>query len=139
MAEKFTHEDKIKHLEFIQGAITRMNNNSFQMKGWALAIVSTLLGFYANSGNSAFAIVAILPIAAFWSLDAYYLQQERKFRAIYDDVIGASEESKVKPFAMPLNLYEGGKYALWDSFTSRTIMPLYVLMILFLAALYFFL
>ncbi len=29
---KFSDEE-IKHLEFIQGVITRMNSNSFQMKG----------------------------------------------------------------------------------------------------------
>lgn len=34
-------KDKIneKHLEFLQANITRMNQCSFQMKGWAIAIV----------------------------------------------------------------------------------------------------
>jgi hypothetical protein len=32
-AKKFSSEE-VKHLEFIQGVITRMNTNSFQMKGW---------------------------------------------------------------------------------------------------------
>lgn len=27
-------ENKIKHLEFIQGVINRMANNSFMLKGW---------------------------------------------------------------------------------------------------------
>jgi hypothetical protein len=29
--------EKIKHLELIQAVVTRMNSNSFQMKGWMVA------------------------------------------------------------------------------------------------------
>ena len=29
-------EEQIKHLEFIQGIINRMNSNSFAIKGWAI-------------------------------------------------------------------------------------------------------
>ena len=34
-------ENKIKHLEFIQSTITRMNQNSFQIKGWMITFVSS--------------------------------------------------------------------------------------------------
>ena len=36
-------EDKLKHLEFIQNIITRMNTNSFLIKGWAVTIASAIL------------------------------------------------------------------------------------------------
>ena len=39
--------DRVKHLEFLQTNIARMNQCSFQMKGWAIAIVSALLAVYA--------------------------------------------------------------------------------------------
>ena len=42
-------ENKIKHLEFIQSTITRMNQNSFQIKGWMITLVSALLALYASS------------------------------------------------------------------------------------------
>ena len=32
--EKIMKDDKVKHLEFIQNSITRMNQNSFLLKGW---------------------------------------------------------------------------------------------------------
>jgi len=33
-------ENKIKHLEMIQGVINRMASNSFALKGWAVTLVS---------------------------------------------------------------------------------------------------
>ena len=44
-------EDKLKHLEFIQNVITRMNTNSFQIKGWTVTIVSAVLAIYASTKN----------------------------------------------------------------------------------------
>ncbi len=125
-------DEQIKHLEFIQDVITRMNNNSFQMKGWMLAIVSALLGFYADSGNTRFAAVAILPIITFWLLDTYYLWQERKFRGLYKDVAKITSHNEIKPFAMRPDLYTEGEYSFWDVLTSVTILPLYDLMIVLL-------
>ena len=31
---------KMKHLEMIQGVISRMANNSFMLKGWAVTLVA---------------------------------------------------------------------------------------------------
>jgi hypothetical protein len=49
MAKVF-NDNKIKHLEFIQGVITRMNANSFQIKGWSVTITAALLALYASGG-----------------------------------------------------------------------------------------
>ena len=54
-------EVKRQHLTFIQGVITRMNTNSFQIKGWTITIVSALLALYANSFNVIYIFVAIIP------------------------------------------------------------------------------
>ena len=135
---QFTDE-QIKHLEFIQGGINRFASNSFQMKGWMLTIVSALLGFYANSNNTKFALVAVLPVLIFWGLDAYYLQLERQFRGIYNDVTGLSKDAKpVRPFEMPIQNYTEGKYSFWDVFLSKWMMLLYFPVVLLLLAIYFF-
>ena len=84
-------EDKMKHLEFIQNIITRMNTNSFQIKGWTVTIVSAILAIYASTKNYYFVISAIFPTIIFWFLDSYYLMQERKFRGLYNDVAGISD------------------------------------------------
>lgn len=116
-----------KHLEFIQNVITRMNTNSFQIKGWAVTIVSALLAIYASSKNEYFILVAIFPAVVFWFLDSYYLSQERKFRSLYNDVAGVSEDPKdIQAFAMRPDLYVGGKYMYWSSFWSRTVLGLYL-------------
>lgn len=120
--------NKIKHLEFIQATITRMNQNSFQIKGWMITIVSALLALYANSKNVMYIFIAIVPVIVFWMLDAYYLQQERKFRGIYNDVAGISPEDSnivIRDFEMPIQKYQCGQYCYFNVLISKTILPLY--------------
>ena len=117
--------DQIKHLEFIQAVITRMNDNSFQLKGWSIAIISALLALYANSNNVIYIFVAIIPTLLFWGLDAYYLQQERKFRGVYNSVSGQKNDVEIKPFEMPIHKFQGGQYCFFKVLFSKTIAWLY--------------
>ena len=133
-------EEKLKHLEFIQNIITRMNTNSFQIKEWTVTIASAMLAIYAATKNSYFMLVGIFPTCVFWFLDTYYLTQERKFRGLYDDVAGVSDTPKqIKLFAMRPDLYTGGKYSYWDVFWSTTIWKLYVSIIIILSGLFIYL
>lgn len=130
-------EEQIKHLEFIQNVITRMNTNSFQIKGWTTTIVAALLAIYASTKNEYFVLVSLFPIIVFWFLDSYYLMQERKFRGLYNDVAGVSEEPKtIKLFEMRPDLYIGGKYTFFDVFTSQTILKIYLPMALLISGIF---
>jgi len=132
--------DKLKHLEFIQNVITRMNTNSFQIKGWAITIVAATLALYASTKNECFILVGVLPTLIFWFLDAYYLTQERKFRGLYNDVAGVSEKPfDLKPFAMRPDLYVGGKYRYCAVFWSTTIWKLYLAVIIMLTGIFVYL
>lgn len=113
-------ETRIKHLEFIQNIITRMNSNSFTIKGWMITIVSALLALYANSSNEIFMFIAIVPAFIFWLLDAFYLTQERIFRCLYNDVIydRITPVFSMKPKDNTVCYFE----VLW----SKTIWPLYL-------------
>ncbi|MBE7646730.1 hypothetical protein F7644_12145 [Tenacibaculum finnmarkense genomovar ulcerans] len=123
-------DNKIKHLEFIQNIITRMNSNSFQLKGMVITIVSALLAVYASNKNQDFILIAIVPSILFWFLDAYYLQQERKFRGMYNDVSGVNENPKeFKPFEMRPDKYIGDKYLYIRVFFSPTIWPIYTVLV----------
>lgn len=125
-------ENKIKHLEFIQSTITRMNQNSFQIKGWMITLVSALLALYASSERVVYILIAIVPAVVFWFLDAYYLQQERRFRGVYNDVAGLSPDDSrinVREFEMPIQKYQCGKYCYLNVLFSRTIFPLYGIVI----------
>jgi len=140
MPDKKFSDEQVKHLEFIQSVITRMNSNSFQMKGWMVAIVSALLAIYADKQNGLYVLFALLPTFIFWGLDAYYLQQERKFRGLYNDVAGVSKEPKeIKLFALRPDLYTGGKYSYWDVVKSVSLLPLYLPVTAILLVIYFFL
>lgn len=79
-------ESKIKHLEMIQGIITRMGTNSFMLKGWAVTLVAGLFALSAKDSDDTYFIIAYMPTVFFWILDSYYLLQERKYRVIYDKV-----------------------------------------------------
>ena len=110
-------EDKLKHLEMIQDVITRLNGNSFQFKGWCIVILSALLALFANSGNELFILVSIFPALVFWIIDSFYLENERAFRYLYNDVI--KDNSEITPFSMGIKKYKGRKF-FFESFFSST-------------------
>jgi len=129
-------EEKRQHLEFIQNIITRMNTNSFQLKGIAITIVSALLAIFASTKNEIFVFLGILPTFLFWLLDTYYLQQERKFRGVYNDVAGLKKVFDVKLYEMPIHKYTktiDKQFSYCNVFFSKTIIWLYFSVILFLA------
>ena len=79
-------ENKIKHLEIIQGVINRMAGNSFMLKGWAVTLVAGIFSLAGNDADKMYFLVAYVPVIFFWCLDAYYLLQERLYRSLYDKV-----------------------------------------------------
>lgn len=128
-----------KHLEFLQSNISRMNQCSFQMKGWAITIVSALIAVYVATisngcgGNKFFIFVAIAPTVLFWVLDSFYLSKERKFIGIYNDVIHkeqCNDVLKVKDYEIPLNKYRGWRYSVCNAFISPSESILYGLMVI---------
>lgn len=128
-------EQTLKHLDYIQSTITRLNTNSFQIKGIFVTITAALLALYADKGKELFLLVPIIPALVCWFLDAYYLQQERKFRGVYNTVAGLSDEpsdKSIRPFEMPLQNYTGGKYSYLNVLFSRTIWPVYLIPMVFL-------
>lgn len=79
-------EKKVKHLEMIEAIIERMGKNSFQLKGWAVTLVTVIGGLAAQGTEKRFFILAFVPTLAFWMLDAFYLQIERKYKNLYKKV-----------------------------------------------------
>ena len=85
-------EKKIKHLEMIEGIIERMGSNSFQLKGWAVTLVSVFGAITIQITDIRLMLIALVPMLAFWSMDAFYLQTERKYRILYRNVANLKEE-----------------------------------------------
>ena len=53
-------DNKVNHLEMIQGVISRMASNSFALKGWAVTLVA---GIFALSSKDADKLIEVLMLA----------------------------------------------------------------------------
>ena len=116
----------IKHLELIQGVVDRLANNSFAFKAWAIVLVSAVFAFAAGDGNPIFLPIALIPALAFWGLDAYYLRQERLFRALYDAVRKDDEAIAADgPLSMATAAIADRVAGWWGTVWSKTIAWLY--------------
>lgn len=113
-----------KHLDYIHNTINRMSNSSFLIKGWTISVVSILFIFSDDKMNGRFLLIAIIAVLIFWYLNGFFLQQERKFRALYDKVRKLSENEI--DFSMSTDDFKKGKYSLLSGIFGKTIWPLYV-------------
>ncbi|NRA14952.1 MAG: hypothetical protein HRU04_05590 [Oceanospirillaceae bacterium] len=86
-------EAKLKHLEMIQGIINRMAGNSFLLKGWSVILISALFALAEKDSNQFFLYLTYFPCIAFWSLDGYFLWQEKMYRKLYQEVTKKSVET----------------------------------------------
>lgn len=117
-------EKKLKHLEFIQNIITRMNANSFMIKGWAVTLTSAILIFADKSNDKHYLMVPLLATILFFILDAYYLCMEKQYRALYKKVLSQREEE------IDLSLDASSfMISIFDAIKSPSIWLLYVLLI----------
>lgn len=85
-------EKKIKHLEMIENVIERMAKNCFQLKGWTMTLVALVGALGSQGANKKFMLLSFIPVVGFWFLDAFYLQQERRYKQLYKNVAIKSEE-----------------------------------------------
>ena len=120
-------QQKLKHLEFIQGVINRLATNSFQVKGWSVVLVAAILVLLARESRLEAAYIALAPILVFWALDGYFLWQERLYRALYDHV-RTLEEAQID-FSMNVALFKHGRGRTWPGATlSWTLTPFYAVL-----------
>ncbi len=77
------NESRIRYLEAIQRVIDRLSNTSFILKGWAVSLVAGLMALAASGTNQGYVLIAYIPIAVFWFLDAYFLMMERQYRDLF--------------------------------------------------------
>lgn len=120
-------ENKLHHLEMIQGVIDRMAKCSFLLKGWSVVIISALFALSAKDTDSRFIIVAYFPAFIFWILDAFYLWQERLFRILYDEVRIKNEDNI--DFSMKTNTESEEAGDWYKVMFSKTILTFHVCII----------
>jgi len=117
------YDKKLKHLEFIQNVITRMNANSFLIKGWCITLVAAVFAIKAGNPDFKFFLIPIVIIPVFWLLDGFFLSQERQYRDLYNKVRLQSEEEI--DFSMNASSYNYDRNTWLSSTTSSTLNVFY--------------
>lgn len=125
-------DNKIKHLEFIQAVITRMNSNSFLIKGWSVTIVAALFVLGADKFDEKYLLIALFSTIMFWILDGYFLSQERKFRALYDHIRAKSDKEIDFSMNTAQTDLKSTRNSLHNSIFSNTLFLFYGFMIVML-------
>jgi hypothetical protein len=124
-------ENKRCHLNMIQQVITRMGNNSFELKGWSVGMMIAIYAFAGQNSHKA-VVVTLIPLIVFWFLDSYYLTLERKFRALYDDVRLRKEgeiDFDMNFDNIVVSMKDLKKYGFVNVFISKTVLPFYLVCI----------
>lgn len=70
----------------IQRIMSRMAANSFALKGWAVTLVAGIFVLSSKGSDKMYFLIAYIPVIVFWFLDSFYLQLERKYNALYENV-----------------------------------------------------
>lgn len=117
------NENRLKHLEFVQNIITRMNSSSFLIKGWTITLVSALFALAAKDANIKYVLVSYIAIPVFWVLDGFYISQERQYRDLYREVASKSENDI--DFNMDASGYCKGDRTWFACVFSKTLIPFY--------------
>ena len=120
-----------KHIEIMQSVITRMAENSRACKVWCVTLVSAVLVLVARTGSAEHTLIALLPTALFYMLDAYYLALERGFRQSYGRFVNGLHDGQ----ATTSDLYAivpGGSIVrgvIWAMFKSFSVLPFYLVVV----------
>ncbi len=129
------------HLGYIQNVISRMGQNSFQAKTWAITIISALVAFYLTETDkatlNATIIIAIAVSVLFCFIDVYYLYLERGYRYLYNlvaELSVAPDKQPIKPYDMSIPSNKRGFKEYFKSFLSFSTGGLYLFVILGLIA-----
>lgn len=117
---------RVHHLEFIQGVVNRLAGNSAIMKRYCIALVAVGAGTYKAVGETQAVPALIVIVAAFWWLDARYLEEEKRFRDLYNHV--RAEPIEQRPdFRLTPEASKGFKSLLdciWNWSTASLYLPL---------------
>lgn len=116
--------NKQKHLEFIQGIISRMANNLFLVRGWSLTLITGILTLAVTQNVYLLWTLALFTILAFWFLDSYFLSQERLYRKLYD-LVRVKAEDQID-FSMDTSTVDQKGCSLLDCAFSATVGLFYI-------------
>jgi len=116
------------HLQMIQDVISRMARCSFQLKQWSIVVFAAILTFSITMPEDGVSypytdfllgVLITSPFIGFGLLDAFYLNQERAYRKLFNQV----RMQKTTDFNMVGCV---SKVSYWSSVFSVTIIWFYL-------------
>jgi hypothetical protein len=115
-------DHQLKRLDHLQSIVQRIAGNCFLLKGWAVTLVSAILGFGVSDAPTSISLsyLGLLPAFLFWGLDGYYLALERKLRGLYNFAAAAlctSSYSNSAPNSLDLSI-SPDKVSRYDWFSA---------------------
>jgi hypothetical protein len=118
-------EKKLKHLELIQGVITRIGTNLFTLRGWMIALVVALSVAFLELGRNELQIILVFVVIIFWVHDAYFLSLERSYRCLYNKIRKLKEENI--DLSMDISEFKNLRMtSIWYCMLSKTLVFFYV-------------
>ena len=102
VTETVCHEDKIAHLQMIQGVIDRMSTSAAIYKGFAATIVTGIAAISFTEVSTWILLIAFFPVGCFLVMDTYYLKLEKQYSGrnygragpCYEEVFHGRKEGK---------------------------------------------
>lgn len=107
----------LEHLKLIQSVITRMANNSAQMKTWTVSLVTAVIAFsgLSNDPHWLVPLAGLIAVLAFWRMDAKYLHLEKCYRELYSAVL---EVRGVRKFDLNYKKFKNNVDSAWKIMLS---------------------
>ena len=104
----------------LQAVITRMANNSFLLKGWAITLLAGMVSLNLERLTFRVGASVFLVLFMFGGLDAYYLYLERAFRKLYTRVVNGSDTQAVpvSKYSMDISPFMG-----WHTYKATLTSP----------------
>ena len=125
---------KATYLQMIQASIDRMSTTSAVFKGFCATIIAGISAISFTEINKWVLLLAIAPVLSFFILDIYYLQLEKRFRALFNMVRTGLHEvdfDLTPPKAKTLKCEEA---SIWYCIKSPSIFLFYLPLALIAAA-----
>lgn len=114
-------ENKRQHLQMIQDVISRMAQNSFFLKGWAVTVVIGILALSFKELDWKYPTISAVALFFFWLADSYYLSRERLFVCLYDSIRSKTEHDI--DFSMNIKVFDDR--SVWPKCAFSTTMNIF--------------
>lgn len=92
-----SEEERLQYLAMVQSIIERMANCSFSIKAGCIALLAGVIALEAQLAEQGFpkqVASAAIVCALFSYFDARYLQQERKYRSLFKQIVYKEKYNK---------------------------------------------